>query len=98
MEMSEEKKQKLLDEIILEQQISPLIPKSIFETYIDEGVLDINNISGALINYETDLQARVLLKTYVMYANHKRLHEFKEVYAGEYTQLQIKYFTAADIS
>lgn len=97
MEMTKAQKSNILDEIIKEQQISPLIPREIFGVYIEEGISDINDIAGFQIDYEKDLQARVLLKTYVMYANHKRLHEFKEAYAGEYTKLQIKYFSATNL-
>lgn len=96
--MEKEKLKNLISEIRIEQQISPLIPDEPFESYIKEGIQDIDNIAGTKIQYQIDLEARSLLKNYVMYANHKRLFEFKEVYAGEYTKLQIKYFANTDIS
>lgn len=87
----------LINEIRLEQQISPLLPDAIFQSYIEEGMADINYAAGAIIDYDVDLQARALLKTYVMYANHKRLQEFKEVHVSEYAKLQIKYYNVADL-
>ena len=84
--------EKLKKEIRLEQQFSPLFPDEIIEVYINEGIQDINNVVGEFIDYDQDLEARSLLKNYVMYANHKRLAEFKEVYAGEYTKIQIRYY------
>lgn len=87
----------LINEIRKEQQISPLLPDTIFEQYVDEGKADINYAAGADIDYDEDLQARALLKTYVMYANHKRLQEFREVHVSEYAKLQIKYYNVADL-
>ena len=91
-------KEKLIKEIRMEQQIHPLFPNEALENYINEGIQDINYICGTKIDYEQDLEARSLLKMYVMYANHKRLAEFKEVYVSEYSKLQIKYHTNTDLS
>lgn len=88
---------KLIREIRQEQQISPLLSDEIFTNYIMEGKADIDYAAGAFINYEEDLMARSLLKSYVLYANHKRLQEFKEVFVSEYAKLQIKYYSNAKL-
>lgn len=91
MKYDEEIVKKILVEIREEQAISPKIPDENFTNYIKEGMYDINNSTGCMIDYEDDLQARTLLKNYVLYANYKRLAEFKELYNKNYVELQIKY-------
>lgn len=91
-------KEKIIREIRVEQQIHPLFPNEALENYINEGIQDINNVCGVMVDYDEDLEARSLLKTYVMYANHKRLAEFKAVYVSEYVKLQIKYYSDPDLS
>ncbi len=90
--MTDEKIKAILEEIINEQQISPFIKKDGLINYIKEGIYDINHNSGVEIDYDNDLKARSLLKNYVLYANHKRLAEFKELYYSEYAALQAKYY------
>jgi len=89
---------KVLEEIKAEQQISPYFSDDILKNYIKEAEYDINNAVGKIVDYEEDLEARSLLKNYVLYANHKRLAEFKELYRGEYAELQIKYNRDTDVS
>jgi len=90
--------EKLKKEIRQEQRLSPLFPDESIANFIREGMQDINNVIGIEVDYDTDLEARSLLKYYVLYANHMRLAEFREVYAGEYVKLQIKYLNSTDIS
>jgi hypothetical protein len=96
--MTEGQMLEILEEIVDEQQISPFFKDEVLLTYIKEGEYDINNSSGELIDYDKDLEARSLLKNYVLYANHKRIAEFKELYGGEYAKLQIKYHRDTDVS
>lgn len=90
--MTKENLEKLIKEIRVEQQIHPLFPNEAIQNYIYEGMHDINQVAGTQIDYDDDLSARSLLKNYVLYAHHKRLAEFREVYLSEYTKLQIKYY------
>ena len=87
----------LLKEIRHEQGISPKIKDQVLLSYIKDGIYNINNSSGCKIDYDTDLDARRLLKNYVLYANHYRLAEFKELYSSEYVALQIKYYEYAEL-
>ena len=80
--MSEEKIKEILQEIKDESLIN----------YIKEAEYSINQNSGNSIDYDKDLEARSLLKNYVLYANDKRLAEFKQLYCGEYAKLQAKYY------
>ncbi|WP_159641654.1 hypothetical protein [Erysipelothrix anatis] len=84
----------LIEEVRQEFALSPFDTNSMITTYLNEGIYDIERIAGAKIDFNNDLQARVLLKNYVNYRRHGRLAEFKEVYAGEYTEIQIKYFNS----
>jgi hypothetical protein len=96
--MNDAQLNKVLEEIKAEQQISPYFSDDILKNYIKEAEYDINNAVGKIVDYEEDLEARSLLKNYVLYANHKRLAEFKELYRGEYAELQIKYNRDTDVS
>lgn len=89
---------KILSEIKEEQHISPLFSDDSLKQYIVEAEFNINDSSGKKIDYDIDLDARSLLKTYVMYANHKKLAEFKALYAGDYAGLQAKYYKNTSIS
>lgn len=82
----------IIKEIRDEQQISPFIKDETLKQYVKDGEYDINQNSGTQIDYKDDLFARRLLKNYVMYANHKRLAEFKQLYYSDYAQLQAKYY------
>lgn len=83
---------KILKEIKSEQHLSPFKEDEEIISYIKEGEFDINHVVGKEINYDEDLQARSLLKNYVLYADNKRLAEFKEFYGGEYAFLQARYY------
>ena len=87
----------IIKEIRLEQHISPYRESEEFEGYVKEGMYNINNHCGAVIDYDKDLDARSLLKNYVLYADYKRLAEFKELYAGEYAKLQAEYYEATSV-
>lgn len=82
----------LLEDIKKEQQISPFLSDDIFINFLKDGIYDIEECVGTTIDFEKDLKARSLLKNYVLYANHKRLAEFKQLYGGEYIELQRKYY------
>lgn len=84
--------EKILKEIKSEQHLSPFKDDEEIISYIKEGEFDINHVVGKEINYDEDLQARSLLKNYVLYADNKRLAEFKELYGGEYAFLQARYY------
>ncbi len=87
--------QKLLQEIKNEQH--PLEDDNTIIGYIKDGEGDINEFSGAKINYEIDTIAKSLLKNYVLYARYKKLAEFKQLYAGEYAFLQAKYYKPTSV-
>ena len=55
------------------------------------------NESGYRTANDKDLKARRLLKNYVLYADYKRLAEFKQIYIGEYDELQRKYYVNSNI-
>ena len=95
--MNETQINKLLQEIKNEQHISPFEDDKTLEGYIKEAEFDINQKSGEEINYLIDLSARSLLKNYVFYARSKKLAEFKQLYGGEYIDLQAKYYKPANI-
>lgn len=82
----------IVKEIRDEQHISPFIKDEIIRKIVLDGEYDINESSGAVIDYNVDLTARRLLKNYVMYANNKRLAEFKQLYYEDYAKLQAKYY------
>lgn len=87
----------LITEIRGEQHISPFEKDEVLKGYIKEAEYDINDSSGAKIDYDKDLKARSLLKNYVLYSRFKRLAEFKQLYAGEYAKLQADYYESSDI-
>lgn len=95
--MNNEQIQKLLQEIKREQHPSPFKEDEEFIGYIKEGEYDINDFCGAKINYDEDLDARSLLKNYVLYADYKRLAEFKELYRADYAKLQAKYYKPTNV-
>lgn len=88
--------QELLQEIKNEQHISPFEEDSVIIGYIKEAMYDINKC-GPGIDYDVDLKARSLLKNYVFYSREKRLAEFKQLYAGEYANLQAEYYKPTDV-
>lgn len=95
--MNDTQIQNLITEIRGEQHISPFEEDKVLEGYIKEAEYDINKSSGAEIDYEKDLKARSLLKNYVLYSRFKRLAEFKQLYVGEYANLQADYYKPSDI-
>lgn len=95
--MTEKQIKSLLEEIKREQHPSPFKDDNEFIGYIKDGEYDINKACGAIIDYEKDLKARSLLKNYVLYADYKRLAEFKQLYGGEYAILQAEYYKPTDV-
>lgn len=95
--MSDTQIDNLLKEIKQEQHPSPFKEDKEFVGYIKDGEYDINSACGAEIDYEEDLKARSLLKNYVLYADYKRLAEFKQLYGAEYALLQAKYYKPTDV-
>lgn len=92
MSMSDETIKQLIEQIRKEQHVSPYRDNEEFTQYIKDGIYDINNYCGTDIDYTTDLKARRLLINYVMYADNKRLAEFKTLYIGDYDELQRQYY------
>jgi hypothetical protein len=95
--MDDAKIEVFLNEIREEQHISPFREDEEFIGYIKDGIYDINMYCGNKIDYDKDLKARRLLKNYVLYADYKRLAEFKQIYIGEYDELQRKYYVNSNI-
>jgi len=95
--MDDAKIKVFMDEIRNEQHISPFREDEEFTNYIKDGIFDINQYCGTTIDYDEDLSARRLLKNYVLYADYKRLAEFKQLYIGDYDALQRKYYVNSDI-
>lgn len=93
--MNDTQIQALLQEIRNEQH--PLEDDETLIGYIKDGEYDINEDSGEKIKYEVDLKAKSLLKNYVLYARYKKLAEFKQLYAGEYANLQAKYYKPTSV-
>lgn len=87
----------LIEEIRGEQHITPFEKDEVLQNYIKEAEYDINESSGAEIDYEKDLKARSLLKNYVLYCRFGRLAEFKQLYVGEYANLQAEYYKPSDV-
>lgn len=87
----------LITEIRREQHISPFEEDEVIEGYIKEAEYDINNHTGAEIDFNKNLKARSLLKNYVLYARFSRLAEFKQLYVGEYANLQAEYYKPSDV-
>ncbi len=87
----------LIKEVRGEQHISPMEDDDVLMGYIKDGEYDINDYCGTKIDYEKDLQAKSLLKNYVQYARYGRLAEFKQLYIGEYTYLQAKYYKPTNV-
>lgn len=95
--MTENEIENFIEEVRNENHITPFRTNEEFIPYVKDGEFDINEYCGTKINYTEDLQARRLLKNYVLYADYKRLAEFKQLYIGEYDALQRKYFINSNI-
>lgn len=93
--MNDTQIQELLQEIKNEQH--PIEDDKTLIGYIKKGEYDINDSLGAKIDYEIDLKARSLLIDYVLYSRYKRLAEFKQLNAGEYAELQAKYYKPSNV-
>ena len=87
----------LIEEIRGEQHITPFEKDEVLQNYIKEAEYDMKESSGAEIDYEKDLKARSLLKNYVLYCRFSRLAEFKQLYIGEYANLQAEYYKPTNI-
>lgn len=83
---------KIISEYRTENQINPFREDSEFEDYAKDGIFDINDYCSTKIDYDDDLKARRLLKNYILYADHKKLAEFKIAYLSEYDELQREYY------
>ncbi len=95
--MIDSKTKELLEDIKIEQQVSPFFSEKIILNFINDGIFDIENNVGFEIDFEKDLKARSLLKNYVLYARYKRLAEFKQLYGGEYIELQRQYYANSQL-
>ncbi len=90
--MDDLKIKEIITEIRNEQHISSAEKEETLKSYVKEAEYDINYSSGSKIDYKKDLQARSLLKNYVLYRRFNRLAEFKQLYGGEYANLQARYY------
>lgn len=95
--MTDTQIKELLQEIKNEQHPSSLKKDEEFIGYIKDGEYDINKACGTEIDYKEDLRARSLLKNYVLYADYKRLAEFKQLYGAEYALLQAEYYKPTNV-
>lgn len=95
--MEEAQIKELAEEIRREQHITPFEKDKTIIGYIKAGQYDINKACGEDIDYEIDLKARSLLKNYVLYTRSKRLAEFKQLYIGEYSELQAEYYKPTNV-
>lgn len=87
----------IITEIRNEQHISSAEKEETLKGYVKEAEYDINYSSGSKIDYKIDLQARSLLKNYVLYRRFNRLAEFKQLYGGEYANLQARYYKPTNL-
>lgn len=71
----------LISEVRQEFQIPPYFPNESIKNYLQEGKarLDLLNPGRDL---ETDMLFRMLLKNYVYYAYHHKVHEWEQNYAN----------------
>ena len=93
--MNETQIKKVLSEIKNEQH--PLENEEILIGYIKTAEYDINDNIGTKIDYDKDLKARSLLKTYVFYSRYEKLAEFKQLYVGWYAELQAEYYKPSSV-
>ena len=91
--MEAEQIEKILKEIKGEYYISPFYQEETVKGYIKEAEQSIKNNVSDFVDFDTDLQARSLLKNYVKYALENLKDEFEIRYAKDYTELQINYAT-----
>lgn len=83
---------KIVDELLDEKRISAYEKKDSFERKVTLAIYFLENeIAGATIDFNEDLNARDLVKEYVFYDFYNMIPEFKERYANELTKLQFKY-------
>lgn len=87
----EEMEDKLIQEIRDEQNVPYFVDDKTILTIVKEAIYDTNKKVGAEIDYESDLTARSFVKNYYLYASTYRLAEFREIYAGDLYDLQIRY-------
>jgi len=100
MEETEEITQKTIEETIVEEiknEQHPQEDDTTLMNYVKEAEYSINGNCGIEIDYEEDLEAKVLVKNYVLYRRYNRLAEFKQLYGGEYANLQAKYYPNTSI-
>lgn len=95
--MKENEIYSLIEEMRDEYHFSPYRENIEFVNFVKDGIYDINNYVGAKIDYSEDLEARRLLKNYVLYADYQKLSEFKELYIEKYDKLQRDYYINSNI-
>lgn len=92
-------KEKTIDKFVQEirKEQHPIEDDETLKGYIKDAEYDINDSVGIEIDYEKDLKAKKLLKNYVLYDRYKRLAEFKNLYVGEYSDLQARYYKPTNL-
>lgn len=88
---------KIITEIRKEQHVSPFEEDETIEGYIKEAEYDINKNAGAEIDYEKDLEARSLLKNYVLYRRYNKLAEYRQLYGADYARIQADYYKPSNV-
>lgn len=88
----------ILNEIVQEQKIPNYLATDEIKTFIREAIYEINYICGHDIDYSDDLHARRIVKSYVLYARHLILAEWKELYLSDITEIQEKYYQNTVVS
>lgn len=81
-----------------EFRLNSSISNTLLISKLDSSINIINENVGKNINYETDSEARELLKYRMFYDLNLRIAEFNELYGGEYAALQSKYYEDANLS
>jgi hypothetical protein len=88
----------LMQEIRDEQNVPYFVKDETILTIVKEAIYDTNAKVGKEIDYVNDLTARSFIKSYYLYASTFRLAEFREIYAGDLYDLQIKYNKDSNLS
>lgn len=88
--MTEDNIHILCVEIRRDNQIPPYIADDVIHDYIKDGEAELSNMVND-VDFETDIVARSILKTYVLYAHHKMLDEFYVNHASRLLSWQLSH-------
>lgn len=88
--VSEELKAEILAELGYNDQ-SPQSDKDRVAVYIRNGIYALNEIAGAEINFDDDMNARSLLMSYCRYCNSYVIEDFEPNFQEDLVNLYLKY-------